>query len=152
MPPGGARGVAFLECTRCGGRHESERLIGLSPCCEAPLFARYDLDAIRFAFRPEALAGREPTLWRYREVLPVRDAAKRLTLGEGFTPLLDAPRLAGELGVRRVLVKDEGLNPTGSFKARGLAMAVARAWELGAGELAIPSAGNAGSATAAYAA
>jgi threonine synthase len=85
-------------------------------------------------------------------VLPVRDARFRLTLGEGFTPLLDAPRLASALGVHRVWVKDEGQNPTGSFKARGLVMAVARAWELGADTLAIPTAGNAGSALAAYAA
>jgi threonine synthase len=91
-------------------------------------------------------------VWRYAEVLPVRDARYRLTLGEGFTPLLDAPRLASALGVRRAWVKDEGQNPTGSFKARGLVMAVARAWELGAQVLAIPTAGNAGSALAAYAA
>lgn len=91
-------------------------------------------------------------MWRYAEVLPVRDPSKRLTLGEGLTPLLPAPRLAAELGVERVWIKDEGLNPTASFKARGLAMAIARAWELGVKVVAIPSAGNAGGATAAYAA
>jgi len=145
-------GATHLECTRCGNTYDSERLVRLSACCGKPLYARYDLDRIARTFRPEVLAGREPTLWRYAEVLPVRAPAFRLTLGEGFTPLLDAPRLARALGVRRVWVKDEGQNPTGSFKARGLVMAVARAWELGARALAIPSAGNAGSALAAYAA
>ncbi|HEX7050633.1 MAG TPA: threonine synthase [Longimicrobiales bacterium] len=147
--PGGA---AFLECTRCGEHYESERLWRLSPCCEKPLYARYDLDRIGRAFRPADLAGRAPTLWRYAEVLPVRDPACRITLGEGFTPLIDAPRLAEALGFRRVWIKDEGQNPTASFKARGLVMAIARARELGAREVAIPSAGNAGGATAAYAA
>jgi threonine synthase len=145
-------GVSHLECTRCGKAYESEQLRRLSPCCDRPLYPRYDLDAIAVRFRPESLRGREATLWRYAEVLPMRDPAFRLTLGEGFTPLLDAPRLAASLGVRRAWVKDEGQNPTGSFKARGLAVAVARAVELGVREVAIPSAGNAGSATAAYAA
>jgi len=145
-------GVTHLECTRCGKTYESERLWRLSPCCDRPLYPRYDLDAIAVHFRPESMRGREATLWRYAEVLPVRDPTLRLTLGEGFTPLLDAPRLAASLGVRRTWVKDEGQNPTGSFKARGLAVAVARAVELGVREVAIPSAGNAGSATAAYAA
>lgn len=141
-----------LQCTFCGETYESERLWRLSPCCQKPFYARYDLDGLRARFTPSTLAGREPTLWRYAEVLPVRDVAHRLTLGEGLTPLLDAPRLASALGVARVWVKDEGQNPTGSFKARGLVMAVARARELGVQEVAIPSAGNAGSATAAYAA
>ena len=145
-------GVTHLECTRCGATYESEQLVRLSPCCEKPLYPRYDLVRIARTFRPESLACREPTLWRYAEVLPVRDPRYRLTLGEGMTPLLDAPRLAAALGVRQVRVKDEGQNPTGSFKARGLALAVARAWELGATTLAIPTAGNAGSALAAYAA
>ncbi|MGH7553874.1 MAG: pyridoxal-phosphate dependent enzyme, partial [Longimicrobiales bacterium] len=116
------------------------------------MYPRYDLARVRERFRPETLAGREPTLWRYAEVLPVRDPAFRLTLGEGFTPLVASPRLAQTLGLKRLWLKDEGQNPTGSFKARGLALAVARAWELGAPALAIPSAGNAGSAMAAYAA
>lgn len=145
-------GATHLECTRCGAEYDAEQPHRLSACCDKPLYARYDLDRIRAGFRPERLAGREPTMWRYAEVLPVRDPHFRLSLGEGFTPLLDAPRLARELGAGRVLVKDEGQNPTGSFKARGLAMAVARCWELGIEEVGIPSAGNAGSATAAYAA
>jgi threonine synthase len=147
-----AAGATHLECTRCGRTFESERLWRLSECCEKPLYPRYDLESLRSSFRPDVLHGREPTLWRYAEVLPVRDRSYRLTLGEGFTPLLCVPRLAERLGLRRLWVKDEGQNPTGSFKARGLAVAVARAWELGARELALPSAGNAGSAAAAYAA
>ena len=141
-----------LECTRCGARYESERLWGLSTCCQKPLYPRYDLAALAPRFQPGVLRDREPTLWRYAEVLPVRDPRFRLTLGEGMTPLLPAPRLAGALGLRRLWLKDEGQNPTASFKARGLALAVARAWELGARELALPTAGNAGSAAAAYAA
>ncbi|MBI4545815.1 MAG: threonine synthase [Gemmatimonadetes bacterium] len=150
--PFSARGAAHLECTRCGQCYESERLWQLSPCCEKPLFACYALDRLRPHFRPGDLAARGPTVWRYAEVLPVRDPAFRLTLGEGFTPLLATPRLAAELRLERLWVKDEGQNPTGSFKARGLAVAVARAWELGVRAVAIPSAGNAGSAAAAYAA
>jgi threonine synthase len=96
------------------------------------------------------MTGRDADMWRYAEVLPVRDPAARVRLGEGWTPLLDAPRLADRIGVGRVWVKDEGQNPTGSFKARGLGMAVSRARELGASAVALPSAGNAGAAAAAY--
>lgn len=145
-------GATRLDCTRCGERYEADVPQGLSPCCGKPLYARYDLDALRATFRPETLVGRTPTMWRYAEVLPVRDPQFRLSLGEGMTPLLDATRLAHEIGASRILIKDEALNPTGSFKARGLAMAIARAWELGITEVGIPSAGNAGAATAAYAA
>ena len=142
-------GAKFLECTATGDTFEPEQLLGLSPAGK-PLFARYDLDALRRTFTPAALVGRAPTLWRYSEVLPVRDPGCRVSLGEGFTPLLDCPRLARRLGVGRLRIKDEGQNPTGSFKDRGLCMAVARALELGATELAIPSAGNAAGSTAAY--
>ena len=144
--------IEYLQCTKCGAKYESERLHGLSECCQKPLYARYDLESIKADFTPALLRGREPTLWRYAEVLPVSDERYRITLGEGFTPLLSAPRLAERLGVQKLWIKDEGQNPTGSFKARGLVMAVARAVELGVKEVAIPSAGNAGSATAAYAA
>jgi threonine synthase len=143
--------VTHLECGMCGAAYgDAEQLWRTSPCCDRPLLARYDLDALRGRFTPAALAGRAPDLWRYAEVLPVREAKHRITLGEGFTPLIDAPRLADELGVQRLWIKDEGQNPTGSFKARGLAMAVARAQELGAHAIALPSAGNAGAAAAAY--
>lgn len=144
--------MIHLECTRCGETYDAGRLWRLSPCCEKPLYPRYDLARAARTLTPAALRGREPTMWRYAEVLPVRDPAFRVSLGEGFTPLLRAERLGRELGVDRLWLKDEGQNPTGSFKARGLAMAVSRAWELGVGEVALPSAGNAGSAAAAYAA
>ena len=147
----GPRGAAYLECTSTGKKYDSEQLIRLSEAGK-PLFARYDLDNVGPTFQPTDLAGRRADLWRYEEVLPVRDRSCMVQLGEGWTPLLDAPRLAERMGVGRVWVKDEGQNPTGSFKARGLCMAVSRALELGAKELAIPSAGNAGAATAAYAA
>ena len=142
-------GAAFLQCTATGETFDSEQLIGLSPAGK-PLFARYDLDRLRKRFTPGALVGRAPDLWRYEEVLPVRDRAFRVTLGEGFTPLVGSPRLARRFGVRKLWIKDEGQNPTGSFKDRGLCMAVSRAFELGARELAIPSAGNAAGSSAAY--
>jgi threonine synthase len=143
--------VTHLECGMCGAAYgDAEQLWRTSPCCDRPLLARYDLAALRGRFTPAALAGRPADLWRYAEVLPVRDAKHRITLGEGFTPLIDAPRLADELRVERLWIKDEGQNPTGSFKARGLAVAVARAKELGAVAVALPSAGNAGAAAAAY--
>jgi threonine synthase len=119
--------------------------------CGAPLLARYDLDAAR-AWRKETLAGREASMWRYRELMPLFDGEAAITLGEGWTPLIHAKRLGETLGLSRVFVKDESLNPTNSFKARGLSAAVTRAAHLGARTLAVPSAGNAANATAAYAA
>lgn len=142
-------GATHLECTGTGEEVESEQLIGLSAAGK-PLFARYDLDAIRNGFQMADVACRRADLWRYAEVLPVRDPAMRVALGEGWTPLLESTRTADRLGVARVWIKDEGQNPTGSFKARGLGLAVSRALELGAEALALPSAGNAGSAAAAY--
>jgi threonine synthase len=147
-----AGGAVYLECTLCGMAHDSEVLQRLSPCCSRPLYARYALDSIGARLRREDLAGRSADLWRYAELLPVRNPAHAVQLGEGWTPLLDAPRLARRVGLRRVWIKDEAQNPTGSFKARGLCLAVSRACELGVREVAIPSAGNAGGATAAYAA
>ncbi|MDZ7779107.1 MAG: threonine synthase [Gemmatimonadota bacterium] len=142
-------GASHLECTGTGVEFESEQLIGLSRAGK-PLFARYDLEAVRERLTPEKVRCRRADLWRYEEVLPVRDRAAQISLGEGWTPLLDASRTAARLGLRKVWIKDEGQNPTGSFKARGLCLAVSRALELGAKELALPSAGNAGSAAAAY--
>ena len=142
-------GATHLECTATGTHYESERLQRLSEVGK-PLFARYDLEALRGSFTPQAVADRRADLWRYAEVLPVRDVDSRVCLGEGWTPLLDAPRVAARIGVGRVWIKEEGQNPTGSFKARGMALAVSRAKELGATAIAVPSAGNAGSAAAAY--
>lgn len=144
-----SRGATHLECSLTGERLESERLVGLSPSGK-PLLARYDLASLRATFTRASVAHRRADIWRYAEVLPVRDPAARIALGEGWTPLLDAPRVADRMGVRRVWIKEEGQNPTGSFKARGLCVAVSRALELGARALALPSAGNAGSAAAAY--
>jgi threonine synthase len=149
---GPASQLSHLECTACGRREDADRLHTVCPACGKVLYARYDLAAARRALPRDALRDREATLWRYRELLPVRAAAAIVTLGEGMTPLLPVPRAGAALGCSSLLVKEEGLNPTGSFKARGQAVAVSRAVELGARALAIPSAGNAGGAMAAYAA
>src|SRR5688500_4421828 len=106
--PLSARGAKVLECTRCGETYDPEQLLRLSPCCEKPLYPRYDLNLLRRHFRPQDLPGRAPNLWRYAEVLPVKDPKYRLTLGEGLTPLIDAPRLANELRVEKIWIKDEG--------------------------------------------
>ncbi len=144
--------LTHLECGMCAATYAAEQLLNLCPACARPLLARYDLARAAATLTPEALSGRAPTLWRYAEVLPVRDPAHRLSLGEGWTPLIHAARLGERLGCPNTFVKDESLNPTGSFKARGLCLAVSRAAELGARELAIPSAGNAAGAMSAYAA
>ena len=117
-----------------------------------PLWVRYDLEAVGAAMTPEAVAGRAPTMWRYRELLPVEDDSKIASLGEGMSPLLRCERLGAALGLNDLWVKDESQLPTGSFKSRGLAMAISRANELGVERVAIPTAGNAGGAMAAYAA
>ncbi len=139
-----------LECTRCSTVLPLDAPHNLCTC-GAPLSTRYDLDAARRLLLRTALAERPADLWRYRELLPVGQAKYCVTLGEGMTPLLDLPRLGARAGLRLAL-KDESLNPTNSFKARGMATAVSRALELGLEHLAIPSAGNAGCALAAYAA
>lgn len=141
-----------LECSLCGKHYPVDDLHTVCAHCNRPLLARYDLVSARSAWDRDSLASREPTLWRYREVLPVQDDSKAIKLGEGYTPLLHAGRLGDALGLPHLYIKDEGLNPTGSFKARGLCMAVSCAWELGVEEVAIPSAGNAAGAMAAYAA
>jgi len=114
------------------------------------LFARYDLERVRAEVPRDALAGRSPTMWRYGEVMPVLDPKHIVTLGEGMTPLLPLEAIGRKLGLRHVFAKEEGLNPTGSFKARGLSAAVSKARELGVRTASMPSAGNAGSAAAAY--
>ena len=139
-----------LECPRCGRTHDAFVRQGLCPACGAPLLARYDLRAVTTT--REQVSHRPPDLWRYHELLPVSAPEHVVTLGEGMTPLLPAPRLGAEIGVPGLLVKDEGALPTGSFKARGAAVGVSRARELGATRLAMPTNGNAGAAWAAYAA
>jgi threonine synthase len=144
--------LSHLECAMCGEEFAADRLWNLCPRCGKPLLARYDLAAARRALSPERLAGREPTLWRYRELLPVREPRHMLSLGEGWTPLVHAARLGEAVGFESLYIKDEGPNPTGSFKARGLAVALSRARELGVRAVSIPSAGNAAGAMSAYAA
>jgi threonine synthase len=143
--------LAFLECSRCSGRYDAGQIQGTCGC-GAPLLARYDLDRAAGLTGPGQIAARPPSLWRYHELLPVTSAAGEVGFGEGLTPLLPLPRLGRELGVPRLLMKDESPLPTGSFKARGAAVGVSRAAELGACGVALPTNGNAGSAWAAYAA
>src|SRR6186713_683759 len=123
----------------------------LCPSCKLPMLARYDLDAAR-AWRRESLNDRAPNMWRYRELMPLLAGDEPITLGEGFTPLIHARRLGATIGLDRLLVKDESLNPTNSFKARGLSAAISRARALRAETVFLPTAGNAGNAAAAYAA
>ncbi len=147
--------MTHLECTACGTRHDADRPQTVCPACGKVLYARYDLDGVKRVVRPADFAGRRWDMWRYWELLPVRDRANVVTLGEGMTPLLSVRReAASAAGLERgeLLLKDEGKNPTASFKARGLSAAVSRARELGLRAVALPSAGNAGSAAAAYAA
>jgi threonine synthase len=140
--------ITHLECSKCGEKHSHGKLQNLC-ACGGPLLARYDLAKAARTLTREALKSRPANRWRYAEVLPAREA---VSLGEGMTPVIHARRLGARLGLDALYVKDEGLNPTGSFKARGLSAAVTRAKELGATTLAIPTAGNAGGALAAYAA
>jgi threonine synthase len=140
--------ITHLECSKCGEKHSHGKLQNLC-ACGGPLLARYDLAKAARTLTREALKSRPANMWRYAEVLPAREA---VSLGEGMTPVIHARRLGAQLGLDALYIKDEGLNPTGSFKARGLSAAVTRAKELGAKALAIPTAGNAGGALAAYAA
>ena len=144
--------VTHLECAACGRRHEARRLHNLCTQCGKPLLVRYDLQKAAATLTPEALRERQPDLWRYREILPVDEAENVISLGEGLTPLVHASRLGEQLGLAKLYIKDEGQNPTQSFKARGMTAAVSMAKELGAKKLAVPSAGNAAGALAAYAA
>ena len=142
--------VTHLECAMTGERHEADQVHNLSRAGK-PLLVRYDLEGVRRALSKEALAARPPDLWRYRELLPVRKVEDIVSLGETMTPIVPMPRLSTKLGGGEILVKDEGRLPTGSFKARGLVMAVSMAKALGIKHMAMPTNGNAGAALAAYA-
>ena len=142
--------VSHLECAMTGERHEADQVHNLSRAGK-PLLVRYDLAAMRKTLTKDALAQRAPDLWRYRELLPVRKAEHIVSLGEAMTPLIRMPALSATLGCEEILVKDEGRLPTGSFKARGLVMAVSMAKALGIKHMAMPTNGNAGAALAAYA-
>ncbi|HEY2847237.1 MAG TPA: pyridoxal-phosphate dependent enzyme, partial [Pyrinomonadaceae bacterium] len=145
--------VTHLECALCGLRHEANVLQNLCVECGKPLLVRYDLAKAAETLTLESLKGRVSSLWRYREVLPPVDDANIVSLGEGWTPIFKADRIAETLGLKiNLLIKDEGQNPTQSFKARGMTAAISMANELGVKKVAVPSAGNAAGAMAAYAA
>jgi threonine synthase len=143
--------LSHLQCPACGATYDADVPQNLC-ACGSPLLARYDLERLAAATTFDAMTARPPSLWRYRELLPVRDDAHVVTLGEGMTPVTPLPRLGDALGVPGLLMKDEGLIPTGSFKARGAAVGVSRAHELGIERVAMPTNGNAGAAWSAYAA
>src|SRR5712691_1095582 len=144
--------VTHLECANCGKRYDVTKVHNLCTACQRPLWVRYDLDALKKNFTKKALFGRPPTIWRYLEMLPIRHADKIVSLTETITPILETRRLAARFGVKHLFLKDESRLPTGSFKSRGMAMAVSMANEFGLRKLAVPTAGNAGGALAAYAA
>ena len=135
-----------LECTYCHERYSAEELQRTCEACGKVLYPRYDLEGASKALTKDMLAGRPANMWRYFEVMPIRDEANVVTLGEGFTPIFKANRLGEHMGSSSLYIKDEGLNPTASFKARGLGAAVSKAKELGATKLTMPSAGNAAGA------
>jgi len=143
--------LSHLDCPRCGARYDADRVQGTCSC-GSPLLARYDLRHVARHASPREIAGRAADLWRYHELLPVRQAAHVVSLGEGMTPLLPMPAIGHALGVPDLLMKDEGVLPTGTFKARGAAVGVSRAAELGVAAIAMPTNGNAGAAWSLYAA
>jgi threonine synthase len=141
--------LTHLECSLCGKQHEADRVWNLCSC-GGPLLVRYDLDAARRSWSREWLAGAPASLWRYAPVLPVSNPAAIVTLGEGWTPMVRARRYEAEIGASSIWIKDEGLNPTASFKARGLSCCLSMCRQLGVQRVAIGSAGNAAGAAAAY--
>jgi threonine synthase len=143
--------LSHLDCPRCGTRYDADRVQGICSC-GSPLLARYDLRQVASQASVRDIGSRPADLWRYHELLPVRRAARVVSLGEGMTPLLPMPAIGQALGVPKLLMKDEGLLPTGTFKARGAAVGVSRAAELGVTAIAMPTNGNAGAAWSAYAA
>ncbi len=144
--------VLHLECSDCGRHYSTREIHTFCPDCQAALITRYDLAAAREHLDREEVSARPRGMWRWSDLLPVQDPINRISLGEGDTPLLHLPRLGSDLGLSQLFLKDESSNPTGSFKARGLAAAIAMAKELDIRKVIIPTAGNAGGAMAAYAA
>ena len=144
--------VTHLECANCGVRYAAGEVHNLCTTCGKPLWVRYDLEAVKQRLHKQDLLNRPSTLWRFLELLPVADPAHIVSLGETATPILSAPRLAAYFGMSELLIKDESRLPTGSFKARGMALAVTMAKQFGLKKLAVPTAGNAGGAMATYAA
>ena len=142
--------VTHLECPKCGLRHDHTKLTQLCTACSAPLLVRYDLAKVKADFNKQDLTGRPMNLWRYRELLPIKDIDNAVSLGEVMTPLVQLNRLGGQLGLSGLYLKDEGMNPGGTFKSRGAAVGVTRAKELGVEQLAMPTNGNAGAAWSIY--
>ena len=141
--------VTHLECPKCGQTRDSEKPVQVCSC-GSPLLVRYDLGKIGNTLKKDDLMKRPPTLWRYRELLPVKKEENIVSLGEGMTPVLRLGRIGPEIGIPHLYMKDEGIIPTGTFKARGAAVGVSRAKELGIRILAMPTNGNAGASWAAY--
>lgn len=141
-----------LECGYCGKIFDKDKIWNLCNECGKPLLAKYNIEKAKSVFTKEILKDRDKTLWRYWEMLPVNDEKYKLSLGEGYTPLSRAKKLGDLFGIENLFIKDEGLNPTTSFKARGLCLAISKAFEFGIKEVSIPSAGNAAGAMSAYAA
>lgn len=144
--------ISNLRCSECGKSFDSNTIQTYCLDCKAPLLVEYDLAAARSNLDRETFKDRPPGMWRWHELLPVHRASDHVSLGEGDTPLLPAKRIGSKLGLSQVYIKEESLNPTGSFKARGLSAAISKAKELGINKVIIPTAGNAGGAMAAYAA
>lgn len=144
--------LTTLQCSECGEQYDPDQPQTFCPACQAPLLAKYDLNTARQHLDREEMPRRARGMWRWRELLPVKDPAHIVHLGEGDAPLLPVDRLGASLGLKHLYIKDEGMNPTGTFKARGLAAAISKAKELGIQQVVIPTAGNAGGAMAAYAA
>jgi len=142
--------LTFLQCSKCGGQFSKKEIHNLSPCCSLPLFPRYDVEKGKVYFKKDSLINRPPTMWRYKEMMPVNYEENITTLGEGFTPLELAGSLGKMLGFKNLFLKNESINPTGSFKDRGMSAAISKAREFGLNKISIPTAGNAGGATAAY--
>ncbi len=141
--------ATHLQCPRCGRTYETEKIRNLC-ACGSPLLVRYDLEKVKAALTKDDLPSREPSLWRYRQLLPVKKTENIVSMGEGMTPLIPLNKIGGQLGLSSLYLKDEGVLPTGTFKARGAAVGVSRAKELGAKIVIMPTNGNAGGAWSAY--
>ena len=144
--------LSHLECSKCSRKHDPNKPQTVCVECKGVLLARYDLDKVAKVLSKNDLLSRAGSMWRYRELLPVKEEKNIITLGEGFTPILQLKRLGPKLGFKHLFLKDDGQIPTGSFKARGMSAAISKCKELGLSKVAVPTAGNAGAAMSAYAA
>ena len=142
--------LTHLQCSKCDIEYSKDSIHGLSPCCSLPLFPKYDIDKAKTVFKQNDLIDRPPNMWRYKEMMPIHYQNNITTLGEGYTPLEKAGPLGKKLGFNNLYLKNESINPTGSFKDRGMSAAISKAKEFGLKKISIPTAGNAGGSTAAY--